>query len=180
MKNRFEIIGNTAEILLNPRDGSVMKVIISKEDLEKAQEYTGTWCPGWQGFGYYVKGRIPHTNGKMLLLHRFLTNCPDGLVVDHINHNTLDNRKCNLKVCTQAENMRNRKSPFNNVYLETITKLKSNNTSGAVGVQCKHGLKRDTWLSQIMIRGKSIYLGTFREIGDAITARKKAEKLYYE
>lgn len=40
-------------------------------------------------------------------MHRLITSCPPGLVVDHINHNKLDNRRKNLRVCTQSANMRN-------------------------------------------------------------------------
>ena len=50
-------------------------------------------------------------NFKVILLHRLLTDCPPGLVVDHLNHDTLDNRSCNLRVCTHSENLRNRASP---------------------------------------------------------------------
>lgn len=41
-------------------------------------------------------------------LHRFITNCPKGMVVDHINGDTLDNRMRNLKITTQSENSKNR------------------------------------------------------------------------
>ena len=56
-------------------------------------------------------GYIAHKdNGKPIqTLHRIIMGNPKDAVIDHINHNTLDNRKSNLRVCSQAENMRNLK-----------------------------------------------------------------------
>ncbi len=54
-------------------------------------------------------GQYYAINGQRLGMHRLITNCPKGLEVDHINHDTLDNRRSNLRVCTHKENMRNGK-----------------------------------------------------------------------
>lgn len=53
--------------------------------------------------GYLVSDR---KEGRVLL-HRLITGVPDSLVVDHLNHNKLDNRKSNLRVCSQQENVNN-------------------------------------------------------------------------
>lgn len=74
---------------------------IDTDDLDLVKDF------GWMraGTGYLV-----HRSGnKMLLLHRMVTGAGDGLVVDHLNHDKTDNRKSNLKVCTQKENCRNKK-----------------------------------------------------------------------
>lgn len=82
-------------------DNSGNEFYIDKEDYEKVKALR--WYEGKNGY-------ITHkTHNKYIYLHRFLMNPPDGLVVDHINHNKRDNRRTNLRVCTNAENCQNRR-----------------------------------------------------------------------
>lgn len=69
----------------------------------------------------YIAG---YKGGKTILLHRFITDCPDGFVVDHLNHNKLDNRCENLRICTQKENMENCEYKPGKSNVKGITKTK--------------------------------------------------------
>lgn len=88
-------------------------------------------------------------------------------VVDHMNGNSLDNRRANLRVVSHMENTRNR------------TKLNKNNTSGHMGVRFK--AERQRWQAYIMLpaanksRQKMKHLGYFEKREDAIQARLEAE-----
>ncbi|WP_394805346.1 HNH endonuclease signature motif containing protein [Rhodococcus qingshengii] len=80
------------------------KVLIDRADLKLVSAYK--WHIGSTGYAVWRGNQ----NGKKITvrMHRLITGCPSGLIVDHINHNRLDNRRKNLRICTQTENMRNR------------------------------------------------------------------------
>jgi len=83
--------------------------------------------------------------------------------IDHINGNPEDNRIVNLRVVTNAENQRN-------------VARKKTNKSGVTGV-CWHK-RGKVWQVNIRGDGRFIYLGSFRNLDDAIAARKAAERQY--
>jgi hypothetical protein len=149
-----------AELQLNSAKYGIFYTKIDNEDIEKIKDICWTVCFDKNYNGFYVSGR-EHKTGKCKRLHRVITNCPDRLVVDHINHDTLDNRKQNLKVCTNTENMQNIKS----------------NASGIIGVSYHKSQKK--YQASISYNRKRIYLGIFENIEDAITARKEAELIYF-
>ncbi|HCB1635926.1 TPA: HNH endonuclease [Citrobacter freundii] len=82
------------------------------------------------------------------------------LSIDHINGCHTDNRISNLRLATKSENGMNR-GP------------QANNTSGVKGVGWKESEMR--WTAQIGKHGRTIYLGRFDNIFDAVAARKSAE-----
>ena len=154
LKNDFEIRDQVVAIFLKRKSGEVFETIIDKEDFDKVNDFPGTWF--WKnGYACGLSGQRYSTTEfrKNWYMHRVVNETPDGLYVDHINFDRLDNRKCNLRKCTYAENIRNRRTL-------------SSNKSGYKGV---HWNKRDkTWRVDIRIDGKVNFLGSFDNYEDAV------------
>lgn len=144
-----------AEIVLYDKDcNEVARALIDIDDINKVKNYK------WHVTHYnYV-----YSKTRNLRLHRLVMDCPDDMVVDHINHNRLDNRKENLRICTQHQNNMN-------------TSIRSDNTSGVTGV-CLD-TKINKWRSKIYANGKYIHLGYFNTKEEAIQVRKNAEIEYF-
>lgn len=101
-----------------------------------------------------------NTSGSKLF-HRQIM---DGNYIDHISHNTKDNRKSNLRNVTSSQNNMN------------VSK-RSDNTSGVTGVSWHKGIQK--WRARINVSGKEVNLGYFEEFEDAVKARKEAEDKYF-
>ena len=97
---------NTKEAWIELTQGQIVDV--DAEDLDFLLGYI--WHAHWNPTRktYSAKNR---TVGSM---HRYIMGTPDRMHTDHRNHNTLDNRKENLRICTQIENSMNGKLPKNN------------------------------------------------------------------
>lgn len=150
--NTIEINGDLIYIKF---DNSDQYCIINKESYDLVKDYR--WSIGSTG---YAVSRT-EDKGKMYLMHRIIMNVPDDMVIDHVNHNKLDNRLSNLRICTQIQNTQN------------YNKSKKN-TSGYKGVS-KSGNK---WLAQIYHNGKHYHIGLFNTAEEAARARdKKAKEL---
>ncbi|QXV80784.1 putative homing endonuclease [Veterinaerplatzvirus Jeanpiccard] len=102
---------------------------------------------------------------RALLAHRVVWEMhngpiPEGMQIDHINHNRSDNRICNLRLATVFDNNQN------------MSRGKGNR-SGVVGVSWHKSAKK--WCAEIHANGKKKYLGVFDSFDDAVLARKSAE-----
>jgi hypothetical protein len=102
---------------------------------------------------------IPTREHYTVLLHRLILDAPDGMDVDHKNHNGLDNRRANLRVCTRQQNLAN-------------CRPGRNNTSGYKGVSWSKQHRK--WASYITVDYKKRHLGLFMEKRDAATAYNSA------
>lgn len=152
----------TFQKTITKRDGTehIVKVDDKHKDLFKVK-----W--GLNSYGYvYRKIRLENGKQRTIFLHRFIMGIEygDKRVVDHLNHNILDNTTANLEIKTHQENTMN-------------CQISKNNTSGITGVSWHKNNKR--WQAVIMFNRTKIHLGNFKEKDDAITARKAGELKYF-
>jgi hypothetical protein len=78
------------------------KVAIVDDDMF---DYLNQWKWSYSGHGYAERRTWPEK--KKIYMHRLIAQTPNGMDTDHINHDKLDNRKENLRICTASENMGN-------------------------------------------------------------------------
>lgn len=144
-----------------------IKLKIDKSDLVLLNKSAWT-IQHSRGGKYYVKrsrkrdGPGKYLKGYEIYLHRLIARCPKGMTVDHINGDTLDNRKSNLRVCSQANNVCNQ------------SKHKDGITSKYKGVHIH--TQNGKWTAQVQYRGKKKYLGLFKTEVEAALARDRAAK----
>lgn len=117
--------------------------------------------------GYICKGylRLYH-EGRSYSVHRIIWEVavgriPDGYVIDHIDHNTINNNIHNLRCVKRIDNQRN-------------MKRRIDNTSGCVGVYWHKAAGK--WMASIGVNGKSKYIGLFDSVVDAVNAREDKQK----
>lgn len=115
------------------------------------------YAAGRTGGFYAARGVRMECGGRkeIIYLHRLIVGAAPGLEVDHINGDTLDNRRANLRVCTRAENARN------------LAK-RPGGSSRFKGVSWSSGDRR--WRAFIRVDRRQISLGSFRAEQDAARA----------
>lgn len=152
--NRYEIKDNYV-VMYTSKDEPFY---VDLEDFEKVRNIC--WHKTPKG---YLIGLV---EGKNIFLHRYITDCPNGMIPDHIHgiESIHDNRRSNLRIVTPSQNNMNQK-------------MRINNKSGVKGVHWNNSKQR--WIARIGVNGKQIELGEFREYDDAVKARKDAEEEYF-
>lgn len=142
-------------VYLKKRDGTILESYIDLEDFDKVKQHKYKWYAIWMKNtkSYYARSTlyIGIINGEpkydAVYLHRFIIDVDSSIKVDHKNHNTLDNRKENLRLTTNDKNTKNRESK------------NSNNSSGYRNVSLDK--KSNEWMVQLIVDGKNSCLKRF-------------------
>lgn len=149
--NEIEVCGDDAFIIIADKNGDeIERAIIDIEDVERVKDFR--WTDNGNGYIRTFNRTTP------VYLHRFIMDAPDGMDIDHINKNRLDNRKSNMRVVQHYINCHNRKNrhPF----------------------KVKDRKLKKPYLASITIKGKSIYLGYYKtaEEAERIMNEEKAKR----
>lgn len=156
-KNEIQIHGDYAEMYLYDHEKNIIATtIIDIEDVDKVR---GT------KWGIRKNKKLAYVDSKKLgKLHRYLINAPSGKVVDHIDRNPLNNRKTNLRICTQSDNAKN-------------VGLRENTITGVKGIY--RDKKKGRFHAAICVNKKKIYIGASENLNEAARMRRSAELKYF-
>jgi len=110
--------------------------------------------------GYVGRNAKP---GEHIYLHRLIMDAPEGIEVDHINHNKLDNRRENLRLATRLQNARN-----------------CYGYRGNTKVGVSYFKLRKKWRAYIWYGGKHVHIGLFKTKNEALVARQEMRLLIWE
>lgn len=156
-QNVYKVVSSELTILYVERHDRILECLVDTEDVPLLQQYQ--WCAVPARSKWRLQAR---------LTCRATVYMPEVLGIshaDHINRNPLDNRKCNLRRATNAENNRN-KGP------------QKNNKSGYKGVSWHTASQK--WTAAIKIPdGKYLNLGLFLTAEDAAKAYNEAAVRYH-
>lgn len=105
------------------------RTIVDDDDFDFLNQFK--WSISEKSCMYYP---VAYYKGKQLIMHRVIMNAPRNMVVDHINGNTLDNRKSNLRIVTPHQNHRNQHVPKTSKYRGVYR----NKNRWIVNIMCNH------------------------------------------
>jgi len=151
--NKYEVDGNV--LLISTKNG--VEIIADADDYDLLKKHS--WCISKTGYA------VANINQHVVKMHHFivgLDNC-EGFIVDHKDGFKLNNSRSNLRICTSADNARNKS-------------VSENSLGGLAGIR---KTKNGTFSVRITVDRKEVYIGTFDSLERAVEARIYAENKYH-
>jgi hypothetical protein len=135
------------------------QTLVDKQDHEWLSQWKWSYAQG-----YAVRSIGPVNARRQVRMHIALMSPPDGMEVDHIDLDPLNNTRANLRICTHQQNTFNRR-------------LHRDSTSGYKGVSWD--ARRNKWDSYIIVNGVMIHLGLHADVRKAAEAYDAAATLHF-
>lgn len=161
--NKIVIKNDYAVLVLKKRCGEIVECLIDIEEIEKLEQLGSSWSLKENNVPYVKTNIVIDGVNTTLRLHRFIMGVTDrNIIIDHINFNTLDNRKSNLRIVTSAQNNQNRNG------------AQKNSKSGIRGVSWDK--KTNKWRVTVKVNKRQICVGYFSDLKDAAISAENARK----
>lgn len=168
--NNYIIEGNVVKMELQRKNKESKWTIFDLEDLDRVINFPYTWYArqSTSNKKWYAMATV-YNKHTTIQLQMFIMDLDGGhkAVADHINHDQLDNRKINLRVTTNGENLQNRKGK--NI----------NNVTGYRNVAYIKSIKKKPYHVQLMVDGKNTTLGKFSDVDEAGRFAEEMREKYY-
>ena len=149
---KYVLQDNGVEMVLQKQDGSEISIFIDEEDLPVVFGFD------WH-YDTYCRSNECGLIQRLIMKNELMDD--DSLIVDHINRDTRDNRKSNLRIANKSQNGYN-------------SATRKNNTTGVMGVCWKQDKQK--WKSYIVTKGKQLHIGYYTDFCEAVKARLEKEK----
>lgn len=132
--------------------------LVDDDNYEELIKYNWYAVKYTKGYGY---GAVVNINRTLVYMHRMIMNTPLLLEVDHLDGNTLNNQKSNLRNCTHKQNMMNISKRYGTSIYKGVHK------------------RKNRWLVQIQVDGRKIYIGSYKSELEAAKAYDNAAINYF-
>ena len=163
ISNQYILQDYYGELLISGSKHGDFKVLFDLEDYGfiSSQKWMINKSKGSKTYyNFYVM------NHDRKLLHRLLMDSPNRMIIDHINGDSMDNRKENLRICTIRDNSKN-------------NKMHKHNKSGHKGVFWYYYNNVNKWKVYICVNNERMNLGYYDTYEEACKVREDAEKKYF-
>jgi len=167
-KNKYKIDGNDVIVYLDRKDGSIVETIIEFADFDKVLNYKYKWYAkhNINTDSFYVYATIYNNllgRNSTIKLSKYILDYKGNQEVDHKDHDTLNNRRSNLRVALFSDNSKHRKGK------------NSNNKTGYRNVSFINGW----YVVQLQIEGQNKIIGKFKDLDEAGGFAKIMREKYY-